>query len=85
MRGARCSRRCASAKPELNDLATDPLSPAGYDAFILQSRKDSCDFPPCETEPTQPDDDGAGVCPPDRVAGFGSTKTGQSGAALFRR
>ena len=44
-------------QPELNDLATDPLSLAGYDAFILQSRKDSCDLPATETEPTQPDDD----------------------------
>jgi hypothetical protein len=26
--------------PELNELATDPLSLAEYDAFILQSRKD---------------------------------------------
>ena len=39
------------------DIATDPLSLAGYDAFILQSRKDSCDLPATETEPTQPDDD----------------------------
>ena len=44
-------------QPELNDLATDPLSLAGYDAFILQSRKDSCDLPGTETESTQPDDD----------------------------
>ena len=29
----------------------------GYDAFILQSRKDSCDLSATETEPTQPDDD----------------------------
>jgi hypothetical protein len=44
-------------QPELNDLATDPLSLAGYDAFILQSRKESCDLPATETEPTQPDHD----------------------------
>jgi len=28
---------------------------------------------------------GAGVCPPAPEAAFGSTKTGQSGAVLFRR
>jgi len=44
-------------QPELNDLVTDPLSLAGYDAFILQSRKEAHDHPACETEPTQPDDD----------------------------
>ena len=32
-------------QPELNELATDPLSLAGYDAFILQSRKESRDLP----------------------------------------
>jgi hypothetical protein len=51
---------------ELNDLATDPLSLAGYDAFILQSRKDPCDLPTCETEPTQPDDDEQATRPDDR-------------------
>jgi hypothetical protein len=50
-------------QPELNDLATDPLSLAGYDAFILQSRKDSCDLPATETEPTQPDDDDLDYAP----------------------
>lgn len=44
-------------QPELNDLATDPLSLAGYDAFILQSRKESCDLTATETEPTQSDHD----------------------------
>jgi hypothetical protein len=44
-------------QPELNELATDPLSLAGYDAFIVQSRKESCDLTTSETEPTQPDDD----------------------------
>jgi len=53
-------------QPELNDLATDPLSLAGYDAFILESRKDSCDLPTCETEPTQPDDDEQAARPDDR-------------------
>lgn len=43
--------------PELNQLATDPLSLAEYDAFILHSRKESYDLAPPETEPTQPDDD----------------------------
>ena len=44
-------------QPELNELATDPLSLVEYDAFILQSRKESCDLSASETEPTQPDDD----------------------------
>jgi Mu transposase, C-terminal domain len=43
--------------PELNQLATDPLSLAEYDAFILRSRKESRDATSLETEPTQPDDD----------------------------
>jgi transposase len=41
--------------PELNQLATDPLSLAAYDAFILRARKESCDTPALETESTQPD------------------------------
>jgi hypothetical protein len=43
--------------PELNDLATDPLSLAAYDAFILHSRKESRDLTARETESTQSDDD----------------------------
>lgn len=43
--------------PELNELTTDPLSLAEYDAFILRSRKESCDLTPPETESTQLDDD----------------------------
>jgi len=43
--------------PELNELATDPLSLAEYDAFILRSRKESRDTTSHETEPTQSDDD----------------------------
>lgn len=43
--------------PELNKLTTDPLSLAEYDAFILRSRKESCDLTPPETESTQLDDD----------------------------
>ena len=43
-------------RPELNELATDPLSLAEYDAFILQSRKESHNVPSSETESTQPDD-----------------------------
>ena len=31
-------------QPELNELATDPLSLAEYDAFILQSRKEPYDL-----------------------------------------
>jgi transposase len=44
-------------QPELNDLATDPLSLAGYDAFILQPRKEPRDLPAPETESTQSDHD----------------------------
>ncbi len=43
--------------PELNQLATDPLSLVEYDAFILRSRKESYDLAATETEPTGPDDD----------------------------
>jgi transposase len=43
--------------PALNQLATDPLSLAEYDAFILRSRKESCEPTTTETESTQPDDD----------------------------
>ena len=41
--------------PALNELATDPLSLAQYDAFILSSRKESHDLTATETEPAQPD------------------------------
>jgi len=44
-------------QPELNDLTTDPVSLADYDAFILRSRKESHDPSASETEPTNPDDD----------------------------
>jgi transposase len=43
--------------PALNELATDPLSLAEYDAFILRSRKESHDRPSSETESAQPDHD----------------------------
>ena len=43
--------------PVLNQLATDPLSLAEYDAFILRSRKESCESTRTETESTQPDND----------------------------
>lgn len=42
--------------PALNELATDPLSLAEYDAFILRSRKESRDLATPETASTQPDD-----------------------------
>lgn len=42
--------------PALNELATDPLSLAEYDAFILRSRKESHDLPTPETKSAQPDD-----------------------------
>jgi Mu transposase-like protein len=41
--------------PELNELATDPLSLADYDAFILRSRKESDDLTASETGSTQLD------------------------------
>lgn len=41
--------------PELNGLATDPLSLADYDAFILRSRKESHDLTASETGSTQLD------------------------------
>jgi len=44
-------------QPELNELATDPLSLAAYDAFILQSRKESHELTSSETQSTQSDDD----------------------------
>jgi transposase len=42
--------------PLLNELATDPLSLLSYDAFILQSRKESTDDLEPETGSTEPDD-----------------------------
>jgi len=41
--------------PALNELATDPLSLAEYDAFILRSRKESRDHTASETQPAQLD------------------------------
>lgn len=52
--------------PALNDLATDPLSLAQYDAFILQSRKESHDRTAPETQPAQPDLDGPATGSDDR-------------------
>jgi transposase len=43
--------------PELNELVTDPLSLAEYDAFILRSRKDAYDLASAEVGPAQPDSD----------------------------
>lgn len=43
--------------PRLNDLATDPLSLLEYDAFILDSGKDSDDTSRTETESTDAIDD----------------------------
>jgi len=45
--------------PELNQLATDPLSLLDYDAFILDGRKESDDDPGRETPPTDPDHHGS--------------------------
>ncbi len=45
--------------PELNQLATDPLSLLDYDAFILEARKESPDDPGRETVPTEPDHHGS--------------------------
>jgi len=41
--------------PALNQLATDPLSLAEYDAFILRSRKESRERSASETQPAQLD------------------------------
>jgi transposase len=43
--------------PRLNDLTTDPLSLLPYDAFILDSAKESDDSSRTETESTRPIDD----------------------------
>ena len=43
--------------PQLNQLATDPLSLADYDAFILRSKKDSDDLPATETRTTESGND----------------------------
>jgi hypothetical protein len=43
-------------QPELNELTTDPVSLADYDAFILRSRKESHDPSAPETEPAEFDD-----------------------------
>lgn len=45
--------------PELNQLATDPLSLLHYDAFILEGRKESDHDPGGETLPTEPDHHGS--------------------------
>jgi predicted component of type VI protein secretion system len=42
--------------PRLNDLVTDPLSLLQYDAFILDSGKESDDFSRTEAESTAPID-----------------------------
>jgi hypothetical protein len=42
--------------PRLNELATDPLSLLEYDAFILESGKESDDSPRTETGSTEPVD-----------------------------
>ena len=43
--------------PELNGLATDPLSLVDYDAFILRPRKETHDIASNQTGSTQLDDD----------------------------
>ena len=43
--------------PRLNELATDPLSLLAYDAFILESGKESDDTPRTETAATESDGD----------------------------
>ena len=45
------------SNPQLNELATDPLSLADYDSFILRSKKDSDDHTPTETPATESVDD----------------------------
>jgi hypothetical protein len=56
-------------QPELNELATDPLSLAAYDAFILQPRKEPHDASSPEAESTQPDDHEPATRPDDRRGG----------------
>jgi len=51
--------------PALNQLATDPLSLAEYDAFILRSRKESRDRPAAETQSAQLDLYGCAARPDD--------------------
>jgi transposase len=43
--------------PELDQLATDPLSLLEYDAFLFPERNDSDEHTPPEARTTQPDDD----------------------------
>jgi transposase len=43
--------------PQLNELATDPLSLADYDSFILRSKKDSDDLTATETPSTESGND----------------------------
>lgn len=43
--------------PELNELATDPLSLAAYDAFLFPERNDSDELPASETGSTSVDGD----------------------------
>jgi transposase len=43
--------------PELNELATDPLSLSDYDTFILRSKRNADDLTPAETGSTESDDD----------------------------
>jgi hypothetical protein len=43
--------------PELNQLVTDPLSLLDYDAFILETRKESHDSPGTEARTTETLDD----------------------------
>jgi predicted component of type VI protein secretion system len=52
--------------PALNELATDPLSLPQYDAFILQSRKESRDHTAPETQPAQLDLNGPSAGSDDR-------------------
>jgi hypothetical protein len=53
---ATCSHPFGFRTPQLNELATDPLSLADYDSFILRSKKDSDDPTASETESTEPGD-----------------------------
>lgn len=57
LRQQQCPRRTqpplALRDPHLNELVTDPLSLLGYDAFILQSAKDSDDHTSTETSATE--------------------------------
>src|ERR1051325_7758436 len=80
--------------PRLNDLATDPLSLLPYDAFILDSGKESDDSSRTEAESTDPihdepprgdDSDGGGRQESQRVRHAGMARRHGTGGAQTAR